>query len=379
MRNQVEETRSGGRADPVGPVMIHGKSDCRGGEGGFALLVALLAIVGLTVMATGGFLLADSERQTSENYVTVVEAFYLANTGLSDFVGTSRGFPASSWSQSYEKGSVDVTTTQIATDASGLRVYRVTATGNYDAPRGGQVSRTVGTVVTAEPADLKLPNSALFSGGGVRKNGAAGEITGEDASMAGECPDAGQPTRPGVTTADGEYDGKQDALEGDPPLLQIPESEMQDSAKVDWPGLLSGDALQPDVVLSSESSDSWPDSFPSGDWPVIRVEESGSWTLPSDGQGILIVENGLTLNGNVEWKGPVLVGGSITSNGNNTIEGAVVTGLNEVFFGEDVAGDDIEDTLNGTKVFKYHACNLWRARMAKAVLSEQEAAWFEDL
>ena len=58
-----------------------------GRQGGFALLVSLIAIVGLTALATGGFLLANSERRVSSNHHDVVEAFYLANAGLNDYLG----------------------------------------------------------------------------------------------------------------------------------------------------------------------------------------------------------------------------------------------------------------------------------------------------
>jgi hypothetical protein len=114
----------------------------------------------------------------------------------------------------------------------------------------------------------------------------------------------------------------------------------------------------------TSSGTGWPSSFPTGQWPVIYVDNSatGSFSLPASGRGILIVEGNLTISGSRSWDGLILVGGTLTSNGNNTVMGAVITGLN-VKLGLNVPTSDVG---NGNKTYQYHSCNLASALGALA-------------
>jgi hypothetical protein len=103
---------------------------------------------------------------------------------------------------------------------------------------------------------------------------------------------------------------------------------------------------------------SWPSSTTfANSWPVIYVDQAGTFSLPSDGRGTLIVKNDMTISGSKSWNGIILVGGALTSNGNNTVLGAVVTGLNTVL-GQSVSDSDIG---NGTKTYRYDSCNVANA------------------
>jgi len=126
-------------------------------SGGFALLVALIAILGLTAMATGGFLLSRSDARTSENYVTTVRAFYMAEMGLNEYIGTRTSPPPGTWTVRFEEGSAEVRATPLGTDDAGRRIYRVLSTARYRARRGAPVERTVGTLIRTPPG----PGGAL--------------------------------------------------------------------------------------------------------------------------------------------------------------------------------------------------------------------------
>ena len=105
---------------------------------------------------------------------------------------------------------------------------------------------------------------------------------------------------------------------------------------------------------TSPISGSWPSTtqLSGSNWPVTFV--NGDLTLPSNGQGILIVTGDLTVNGSLQWDGIVLVGGTMTSNGNNTFYGAMFTGLN-VITGSTVAQQSLG---NGNKTFQYNSCDV---------------------
>jgi Tfp pilus assembly protein PilX len=129
------------------------------------LLVALIAILGLTAMATGGFLLSRSDSRTSENHKAVVEAFYLAETGLNEYIGSQVTPPPASWSVTLGDGSAELEATLLTVDASGRHVYRVVSTGRHRAPRGTVVERTVGKLVrgpTTPGAPLSEIESSWF-------------------------------------------------------------------------------------------------------------------------------------------------------------------------------------------------------------------------
>jgi hypothetical protein len=132
---------------------------------------------------------------------------------------------------------------------------------------------------------------------------------------------------------------------------------------IDWPSILDGSSITPDVKIPGGS---WPSSSTfASSWPVIFVDQAGSFALPADGRGTLIVKNDMTISGSKSWNGIILVGGTLTSNGNNTVLGAVVTGLNVMIGGNpDESTIDVSDVGNGNKTYRYDSCNVAAAANA---------------
>jgi hypothetical protein len=94
------------------------------------------------------------------------------------------------------------------------------------------------------------------------------------------------------------------------------------------------------------------------------------------GQGTLVVNGDLMMNGSFNWDGIMLVGGVLTSNGYQTIEGAVVTGLN-VLLGQTVGESHL---ANGNKKFRYNSCHVQFAKEAAfGGLIEIPGTWTESL
>jgi hypothetical protein len=106
-------------------------------------------------------------------------------------------------------------------------------------------------------------------------------------------------------------------------------------------------------------------------YPIIKV--NGDFSLPTSGQGMLIVTGHLTVSGSTTWRGVLLVGGDITSNGNNGISGATVSGLN-VKLGTYVPSS----TANGTKSYQYNSCEVAKATTTAGALVTLRNTWVDN-
>lgn len=359
-------------------------------EGGFALLVSLIAIVGLTALATGGFLLANSERRVSSNHHSVVEAFYLANAGLNDYLANQSGQPPAgpttySPYNSYPGGSASVTVQRVATAAGDAGLYEVTSTGSYDPNgTGNPVTRTVSTVALLDYSVLPKPPGAITSGGGIQKQGSSGEINGND-----ECGVESAVSGVRVPVGGYEQSGDGEVVYGDPPVEEIsdPLDFDGDGSTADeadwWQGIQDGTGIQHDHVVAS--GDEFPDTS-GGDMPVTYVDQD-SYSLGSgeSGQGLLIVSGNVNFGGGFDWNGIILVGGTVTDNGIGEINGGVMTGLNSLtdpnWSGTDDLDNDTndDDTLNGTKKFLFHSCYVKQVQQSSAVLAELPGTWHERI
>ncbi|MFQ5889700.1 MAG: hypothetical protein ACE5JR_06570 [Gemmatimonadota bacterium] len=381
-------------------------------EGGFALLVSLLVLVGLTALATAGFLLSDADYRVSGNHQASAYADQVANAGLYEYLG-SQAPGTDTLTYAFTNGTATVWGEPFLSVAVGQTLYQITSVGTYAPPVGGVSTRTVRTIAIASPG-LFSPLAAFTSSAGILKDGTSGIISGHDDATPADCPSAPAPSVAGVTVPPGGYTqsggggggkkggGKGEDLvpKGDPNIddsksgLQL----LQDSG-IDWEGIVDGTAVTPDYTIPPNS---WPDfgSLPADEWPVIYIDNPSSVyeveqtqaTGPLNGRGTLIVRGDLTFTGNnnkdqwvqnnldpLHWDGLILVGGAYRSNGYSEIEGALVTGLN-LLLGEST---NVSDLGNGNKTIKYNSCNVRDARqwMTSGPLqySEMPGTWFESM
>lgn len=355
-----------------------------GDRRGFALLVSLIAIVGLTALATGGFFLADSERQTATNHHAAVEAYHLANAGLSEYLGSNNGEPATGQVGHYDYpdagGEADVFAERVGAASGGEKIYRIRSTSTFTGAGGPDVQRTVATLVVLDPSLIPKPPGSISSGAGIQKNGGSGLISGVDnCGVESDRAAVRVPTDPG-------YDGKTKPLEGDPLIddTDQPFDFLGDNPKEWWQGMKDGSLITHDhTVKSDDASANWPD-LPSPDdgsdeMPVTYVDKNNIELGDNeDGQGLLIIKGNATFKGQFDWDGMIIVGGSVTDHGQGQIRGAVMTGLN-VLEGDDVSQDDLEDvdTLDGTKKYLFDSCILEDVQNAAASLDEVPSSWHE--
>jgi hypothetical protein len=332
-------------------------------EAGFALLVALLALVGLTALATGGFLMANSERKTATNYDEVVDALYVADAGLSQYLGTHRGIPAGSQTYSYgARGSATVTPLEVVDLGAPGSMWEVRSTGTTSSG----TSRTVHTVAFLNFGLLPVPQGALTSAQGITKNGTSGSIDGTDG-----CGVEG--TKAGVVLPPGGWSGSAKMVTGNPAIKQNADPYNGVITASQWQSILDGGRIPHQYNVPP---DAFPDfgSLPSDAWPVIYVDGNADLDSGMSGRGVLIVKDNATFGGSWNWDGLVMVGGAVTDNGQGQMNGALMTGLNTLL-GQSVGANDLGNVLNGTKRYGYHSCNLASAAQANAVLVQEPGTW----
>jgi hypothetical protein len=195
---------------------------------------------------------------------------------------------------------------------------------------------------------------------GLQKNGAAGTIGGIDL-----CADSNAiagvvvPVNPG-------YSGKVVEV-GNPPI----DSVAPDSVAIDWNAIVNQNAIAATITIPGQSFPSAAQFADTTFYPIIRV--NGDFTIPTSGQGMIIVTGNLTISGSTTWKGVLLVGGDITSNGNNGVQGATVSGLN-VKLGTYVP----VSTANGTKSYNYNSCEVAKSTMSSGALVTMRNTWVDN-
>jgi Tfp pilus assembly protein PilX len=346
---------------------------------GAALPVVILLMVILALSLTAAFTLNSNEARAVDNQEEQITAFALAESGRERYLQDRAAFglagePAATESIRVVQahGYADVVVTRLRVSFGGIPgLYALRSTGVRVNPRMPGVpaaTRTVGQIFKWETGNLSVPG-AFTSLSGIVKNGGAGQFTGVD--QCGMLPSVGGvavPTSPGYTQS-----GGVSIPTGNPPIknLGMPPSS-NDSARVDWAGVLSGASLTPTLTIP-------PSTFPgpaafadTSYWPIIKV--NGDLSLPNGGRGILIVSGNFSVNGGQIWDGLMLVGGTVTSNGGNQINGALISGLN-MQLGMAVPPSAI---ANGEKYFRYNSCILARALRPFSGVVPLENAWTDN-
>lgn len=354
---------------------------------GFALSLVLLVMVVLTGGVLTAYSLTTSEQWLVNDRQEQLHAFLLAEEGLQSFYSSSQGVkPTDGNCTTHDLGggAAEVCTyllrAALSDDEPEIWVVRsrawTNASGNPNLP---PAARSVAQIAHWISADIKV-EAGLKSLGGVKKNGNAGEINGNDACGAKDpLPALAIPENP-------KYDDKfpnvlkTDLLDenGNKKRIHHIGHDAFDAASdvdIDWHGIVNGTALKPDVKF--RKGENWvdPKARTQKPWPVVFYD--GNLSGSPKGQGILVVTGNLTINGNAEWKGIILIGGSLISNGNNVLSGATIAGLNAVF-GEEVDESMIEETtLNGTKVITYNSCDVEKAMESFSSLTPISNAWMD--
>lgn len=334
------------------------------GRRGSALVTSLLLLAVIAAAVAGTFSMISSERNAVGDQEAQEEAYDIARSALDRFIadpsGTLPGFAPPTWTGpdsvhfTFTNGYAYVLVQRIMPAGGGQSaLYSVRSRGvrtSFQSGNAPAAERVFAQYARFE-AGTMAPLSAWTSLSGLQKDGGSGTISGVD--ECGLTPAVGGvavPTVPGYTQSAGAS-----VPNGSPNILDMgTQPDANAMITVDWPGIVSGTALTPDLTIPS---DAWPSFASPTFWPVIYVNQVAEFSLPGDGRGLLIVRHDMRINDSNQWDGIILVGGVLTSNGNNTVSGAVVTGLN-FLLGETVPVADLD---NGNKTFRYNSCNVANA------------------
>lgn len=342
-------------------------------QNGFALPAALLALIIVGAIVTGGFYAANGESKVSASTDRGSEAFYLADMGLQTVLGTERNAFFLDIADTLDAGETTVTVGgktlgeyEIFVRRVGPRLYLTRSTGRVlDGNNNTLASRTLAVIVRVITAEMPA-DGAMVSYGGVTVQG-NGEINGSDSGGPGCAPGdsvAGVVANPGATVDP----GNKDQIYGAPPTdtMTMDTSSMFDFGGIDvndlesiadkvWEGDQNFTGMAPS---ESDGACNYSDPMNFGDptgngacddyFPIVHVKGNLGMRTGT-GQGVLIVDGDLSATGNFNWYGIVIVKGQLFTAGNgNHLEGTTIVR----------SGGDIGETstTTGRSVVQYSRC-----------------------
>ncbi|MFO7893961.1 MAG: pilus assembly PilX N-terminal domain-containing protein [Longimicrobiales bacterium] len=343
---------------------------------GFALPVALLAIMVIGAIVTGGFYASSQESRIATSTDLGNQAFYVAEYGLEEALGTWMNEDLADVGDTLVMDPVDVTSGgqtlgsyTLSVRRLGTTMFLVTSEGSVQAgPRTAR--REVGSIVRTLTPSMPAPTAlAIFGGLTVGGNS---YIRGNDNCTVGD-------TLAGVTAYDSSRvdSGNKDHITGKPPVAE--DAALDTSALSDF-GALNIDDLTAAATKIYEAGESengmapvtttdtlgntvcvdsvrsnWGDADradPPGacesSFPIIHAK--GDLHLKTGtGQGILIVDGDLQASGNFDFYGVVIVRGELATTGTgNHFEGSVIV--------QGHGNLDSESTTLGNSLVQYNRC-----------------------
>jgi hypothetical protein len=360
---------------------------------GFALAAAIMALVLVGALVTGGFVAASHEGRASQSSVLGTEAQNIAEYGMEEVVGTwtvgqYAAIPAGTGSSVTTSGSIslggagsgayDVTVSRLGGD-----LFMVQSTGRVTG-RGllGGASRTLGMVVRTSNFSVAM-DRAVQVNGPITVSGNA-KVDGTDRVPStwknhDQCSNLGVQT--GIVARDTSQvkAKKKDAIIGDPPKREDPNlpasadaifgdytfEDLASMATFTFPHGTTINNTAPSYTQTGACNESdsrnWgaPKDSTSAChffFPIIYAEGDLKLNSNASGQGILLVEGDLHIAGGYEFYGIIVVKGSFeTGSGNARIYGTTIV------FGETELGLISESTVNGTPIVSLSSCAIDRA------------------
>ncbi|HEY9516454.1 MAG TPA: hypothetical protein VIQ74_12305 [Gemmatimonadaceae bacterium] len=385
---------------------LHSSGDRRG----FALVVALAALVIIGGLIAGAFFASTQEFRIGRNTVLQSRAMTAAEYGLNSAL---RGdLWHQEWNNNTEAGKKLEDRTFVTGDGSvgNLRVtnlgndnFFVVSEGFAGASLGAQGRKRIGGLVTLLKPDFNFLG-AVTTRGNIKVTGST-QIHGEDTSpdLWTDC-GASAATKPGIvvgSTSDANVSClDKGCVTGDPPVQPDPNADSVDTydsfGDLNYDGLVAlatktidggktftglGPAWYTDpvgnVFCDRKVESNWgdPEHLDTKTscrpyFPIIHIK--GDVHLSGGaGQGILLVDGNLTASGGVMFTGPVIVRGTLSVTGNGT--GARFLG------GVMAQNVDLADNMmSGNAVVSYSSCAIEKAVKGSATpMFETSRGWVE--
>ncbi len=380
-------------------------------ERGMALAVAIFALVVVGALVAGAFFAGTQEQRVGENTRRLTQSFGAAETGLNEairwwdpqIINRVRQYPLDSVQLPLPARLAD-TLTPDGTGIWGGYVYKlnpqvylidITARDRKSAGGiiGGGARQRLGELVRIRVLNLGI-NAALTTRGSVSLAGNA-TVNGRDTIPQGwntaYCDTTGDTTKAGIrlpsagnvtTTGNG-------TILGNPPVrgdTSINANTFTQFGDVNYAALAAAATIQlssgnyktqPTAIGTScdkATPTNWGDglnpSQPCGNYfPTIHI--AGSATLNGvEGQGILMVDGDLNIQGSFIYYGVVIVQGAIKSAGGGSTDAH--------FYGAVMAKDVALSTqsLSGNATLQYSKCAITNAMQGTMIVTPvRERAW----
>jgi hypothetical protein len=360
----------------------------RSHQRGFALPVAIFALVIAMTVIAGSAFIARQETRIGSAVRMGAEAFYLAETGINDLMVDWPTVPISGMAMWQD------TTIDQSMGSGGTRT-RVTRIGEWlylmesvsEVTDGGVLSgasREAAMVVRLFSPEIRPP-AALTTRGLIDVRGNA-EVHGEDQmpeGWDGFCPDS-LSDQPGILIDDAtnvttEGHG---LITGNPPVVE--DATLNDSTFLEFGGLsysdltiladkagptgiinVTGPVLDADGECDRSVPTNWGDPLnqtaPCGDYfPMVHIPGNLRIQSGGVGQGVLLVDGNLELRGDFVFYGVVIVQGNFETQGNG----------NKVYGGVLASNATIDaQVLTGGSAIVSSSCATQRAVFNSAVLT----------
>jgi len=372
---------------------------------GFAMAVAMVAIVVIGALIAGAFFTSTQEYRIGRNSLVDQRAFSAAEAGVNQ--------PIQAWIKAlnlsvnnYETRPAD--TLKLAEGAYAVR--RVTRLDPYTfwVVSDGYAGPSSGPLASHHRANaiyrLTMPRfnimGALTVRGQVTVQGSS-SIDGADAippdwASGGICPAAGPPM-PGVVAPDTSVvcsgtcpDDKFGRLQGDPPKVQSPAAADTNTyyryGDENWNTLIANADIKlppgnykplPDYTGTCDvtRNTNWGDPERLGVckdyFPIIYVDGDLNLQANARGQGVLMVNGSLSMAGGFIFTGIVIVRNDIKSTGN----GNKITG--SAFAGNTYTTDN--SSVTGDSEIHFSSCAIERAARASAMVVRMKQRGFAEM
>jgi hypothetical protein len=355
---------------------------------GFVLPVALMAMIVIGAIVTGGFYVASQEHTVSVSTDQAARALAMAEYGLDEAMATMRGRDV----VRYGVGTpVVFSPVQVMNGSSVQGEYRIGILPLVDETLylihsegragGGSnaATRRVSSLMRLNSFKSDYTRAALVVYGEFTRSG---NSTVNGADVCGV-----ESGTPGVIAKDTSVvteDGQKDKIMGDPPKEERPEmtadslsqfgdlglQDMIEMADIVYPNAVAPINMAPTSDSYGKCETSNPNNWGQPDKTATTHEDCKDYypIIYSDGdllletgtgQGLLIVDGNLTIKGNLTFFGVVIVTGSLlmegTGQGTGKISGTVI-----------VQGEGMVDTnseTSGNAMIEYDSCNVRNAFM----------------
>lgn len=358
---------------------------------GFALPVAVFAIVIIGALVAGAFFASTQEFRIGTNTLQQARALGAAEFGLNQTHANWN----SGWNTTMQRGEVR-TVTPATSDGSvaTVRVTRLNDQAFLIASEGvsGQARRRTAKLLVLNVPQINM--LAALTARGATKIGGSSFIDGNDHNYDGwECPAPGG-AMPGIAASDTSEisrSGCKDyaCVEGSPKVVETPAAADTNTyfnfGSLDWKQLTamasklaSGGktALPTEVngVCDENDPNNWGEPYKANGGPCVNyypiIYADGHLTMNGGrGQGILLVEGDLNVQGGFEFYGPVIVRGTLKTAGTGGhFNGGVLAANVELD----------QNVVIGNAVIEFSRCTIMKALNGSASLaSGVERAWYE--